>query len=380
MTPQSAQAPARATDAAGPTPGASLTLAGLKKRYADQYAVDDVSLDIQPGEFVTFLGPSGSGKTTTLNMIAGFATVDEGQVLLDGRSIADLPAHKRDIGMVFQNYALFPHMSAFENVAFPLKQRKIPKAEIKRRAMAALEMAHMDKYAHRLPSQLSGGQQQRVAVARAIVFNPRILLMDEPLGALDKKLRETLQLEIRRIHRELGITFIYVTHDQEEALVLSDRIAVFNEGKIVQVGTSVDLYERPLSGFVADFLGESNIIDGSLSQRDGRHWLQSDGLQLEVEVPADWSAGDSVRLAVRPESVRLATGAQAAAPECNSAPATVEEVIYLGNCERYLLRLQPSGHRFAARSHDPRGAQGFEVGDSVVATWPVKAGVILPGS
>ena len=219
-----------------PTPGASIELKGLSKHYADQVAVDRVDLSVGAGDFVTCLGPSGSGKTTTLNMIAGFVDVTEGEILMDDRPIVRLRPHRRDIGVVFQHYALFPHMTAADNVGFPLRQRKVGRREIKRQVAEVLELVGLEGYANRYPRQLSGGQQQRVALARAIVFRPRVLLRDEPLGALDKKLRESLQLEIKRVHRDLGITFIYVTHDQEEALGLSDRIAVFNRGRIAQVG------------------------------------------------------------------------------------------------------------------------------------------------
>lgn len=261
-TATSFDAPAGSGAVASSRTGAAVRLHGLTKRYAGRAAVDEVSLDIEVGEFMTFLGPSGSGKTTTLNMIAGFTRATEGSITVDDTNVADLPPHRRDLGMVFQHYALFPHMSVAKNVAFPLEQRKVSKPEIARRVTEALRMVQLDSMADRLPSGLSGGQQQRVALARAVVFNPRVLLMDEPLGALDKKLREQLQTEISRMHRELGITFVFVTHDQEEALALSDRIAVFNDGRIEQVGTPEELYERPATLFVAQFLGESNVFPG----------------------------------------------------------------------------------------------------------------------
>jgi putative spermidine/putrescine transport system ATP-binding protein len=362
---------------AAASPGASLSLSGVTTRYADQVAVDGVSLDIRGGEFVTLLGPSGSGKTTTLNMIAGFAALDEGEILLDGRSIADLPPHRRNVGMVFQNYALFPHMTALQNVAFPLKQRKVPKKEIERRAMQALELVHMTPYAGRYPRQLSGGQQQRIAVARAIVFNPRVLLMDEPLGALDKKLREALQLEIKRIHRELGITFIYVTHDQEEALVLSDRIAIFCDGQIVQLGTSDELYERPATVFVADFIGESNLLTGSLHWRDGEHHIVGDDIAFRVPVPGDYNGGEDVTVVVRPERVELLPPGAEAGLDANALRGRVEEVIYLGNTRRYVVGLQPGGRRMLAREQVGGPSRGFTAGDDVQVTWPVDAGVVI---
>ena len=236
--------------------GVALDLVGLSKNYGKNGVVKSVDLSIKPGEFVTLLGPSGSGKTTTLSMIAGFTPATAGEILLGGESISSRPPHRRNIGVVFQNYALFPHMTASENIACPWKRRKMTRAQIKEKVGLALDLVHLREFGDRYPKQLSGGQQQRVALARAVVFDPPILLMDEPLGALDKKLRDSLQGEIRRIHRELGVTIMLVTHDQEEALTLSDRIAVFNEGRIEQCDTGETLYRRPASRFVANFLGE----------------------------------------------------------------------------------------------------------------------------
>lgn len=240
--------------------GAEIRLDGVSKHYPKSIALDKVSLTVEPGEFMTFLGPSGSGKTTTLNLIAGFTDLTTGSVRIDGRQMDDVPVHKRDLGIVFQHYALFPHMSVFDNVAFPLQRRKTPKAQAAHMVHDALETAGLSGFADRFPGELSGGQQQRVALARALVFQPKVLLLDEPLGALDKNLRERLQLELRRIHRDVGRTFVFVTHDQEEALTLSDRIAVFNEGRIEQVGTAKELYENPASRFVAGFIGESTMV------------------------------------------------------------------------------------------------------------------------
>ena len=239
--------------------GASVALTDLEKRFDRTNAVDGVSLDVRSGEFLTLLGPSGSGKTTTLMMIAGFETPTAGDIAIDGKSVVAMPPYRRNIGMVFQSYALFPHLTVADNIGFPLKQRGVPKDERARLVAEALELVHLPGYGSRYPRQLSGGQQQRVAVARAVVFKPRLLLMDEPLGALDKQLRENLQLEMRHLHADLGITFIYVTHDQEEALTMSDRIAVMNDGKVAQVGRPEDLYDRPTSRFVAGFIGESNF-------------------------------------------------------------------------------------------------------------------------
>jgi putative spermidine/putrescine transport system ATP-binding protein len=362
----------------GASPGAAVSIEGVSKRYGGQAAVDDVSLEITAGEFVTFLGPSGSGKTTTLNMIAGFSDLDGGRILLDGRSIAELPPHKRNVGMVFQNYALFPHMTAFDNIGFPLKQRRVDKQELKRRVMEALELTQMEKYAKRYPRELSGGQQQRVAVARAIVFNPRVLLMDEPLGALDKKLRESIQLEIKGIHRRLGITFIYVTHDQEEALVLSDRIAIFRDGRIVQVGTANELYERPRATFVADFIGDSNLFEGRIGRRGAEEWLEGDELTCRVALPADWPGGDTATLVIRPERLRLQPAGAPVPSGVNAVEGTVTEIIYLGNTLRFVVKAAATGRSFLVRTPvTDDAARDLRAGDGVLVTWPVEAGILV---
>ncbi|WP_158880259.1 ABC transporter ATP-binding protein [Amycolatopsis anabasis] len=274
-------------------------------------AVADVSLDIAPGEFMTFLGPSGSGKTTMLSMIAGFTSLTRGTISVDGKDISRVKPHRRDLGVVFQQYALFPHLSVRKNIAFPLQQRGLAKAEIAEKVRGALRLVHLEDFADRLPKQLSGGQQQRVALARAVVYQPRALLMDEPLGALDKNLRGQLQREIARMHRELGMTFIFVTHDQEEALTLSDRIAVFNDGVVQQVGTPAELYERPATLFVARFLGESNVFPGSAGDGD---------------------------VVVRPERIELHTDPGAVPVGHERRAATVTDVVYVGNHNRIGLR------------------------------------------
>lgn len=346
--------------------GAALDLHGLVKRYGATAAVDAISLNIPAGEFVTLLGPSGSGKTTTLNMIAGFVDVDEGEILLEGRPIADLPSHKRDIGVVFQHYALFPHMTAAENVAFPLRRRKVAKHDREQRVRKALEMVRLGDYAERYPSQLSGGQQQRVALARALVFEPRVLLMDEPLGALDKKLREWLQLEFKRIHSELGITFIYVTHDQEEALVLSDRIAVFNKGRIEQVGTADELYENPQTLFVAEFLGESNVFPGKVRNNRGTYSLVGNGYDLracETTVP-DGSTGV---LVVRPERLSVSRASGGPSPAHNVLSGTIRQVIYLGSARKIEVDL-PDGKTVLVREPVSAGHAG-NVGDGIDVFW-----------
>src|SRR6516165_1927326 len=277
--------------------GAKVTLKDLEKNYDRATAVAGVSLDIHSGEFLTLLGPSGSGKTTTLMMIAGFEIPTRGDIAIDGTSVVAQPSYRRNIGMVFQNYALFPHLTAADNIGFPLKPRGIGKADRTRLVGEALELVHLSAFGGRYPRQLSGGQQQRIALARAVVFRPRLLLMDEPLGALDKQLRENLQLEMRRLHADLGITFIYVTHDQAEALTMSDRVAVMNEGVIAQVGAPEDLYDRPQSRFVASFIGESNFIPAVVcGHEDGVVVAQCDGATIRAVCPGRPAAGDKVML------------------------------------------------------------------------------------
>ncbi|OLP01634.1 polyamine ABC transporter ATP-binding protein [Mycolicibacterium porcinum] len=351
--------------------GASITLRRLTKTYGSEKAVDAIDLDARPGEFLTLLGPSGSGKTTTLNMIAGFADVTSGELLIDGRPVADLPPYRRDIGMVFQHYALFPHMTVFDNVEYPLRQRKIPKAQRREKVAAALQTVGLDGYGKRMPKELSGGQQQRVAFARAMVYEPRVLLMDEPLGALDKKLRDSLQLEIKRIHGELGTTFVYVTHDQDEALVLSDRIAVFNKARIEQIGSPTDLYEHPKSIFVARFLGESSLFHGKLE--DGRA-VNAYGRRIEAG-RGEAARGDAVAVVVRPERLRIVIG-DAEPDAVNAVPGTVVQEIYLGNSRKVEVSL-PDGTialvRESADSITPAHA-----GQQVWLTFDPDVATILP--
>ncbi len=308
---------------------AELLIEGVGKRFGDVVALDHVSLSVAQGELLTILGPSGSGKTTLLKVVAGFETPDGGTVKVGGTDISALPPAKRDIGMVFQNYALFPHLTVRANVAFPLEMRNVARTEIDSRVAEALAMVELKGYEARLPKQLSGGQQQRVALARAIVFNPRLLLLDEPFGALDRKLRETMQLEVRRLQRRLGLTTIFITHDQEEALVLSDRIAVMNKGTIQQIATTTEIYERPANDFVADFVGESNIFHGTMSAPGA---VTLDGGRTLV-VRSDRQAGAKVGVLMRPE--RFASGGM------NQFAGEVIESVYLGTS--FKLRLACEG-------------------------------------
>jgi putative spermidine/putrescine transport system ATP-binding protein len=311
-----------------------VSLRNLNKYYGDFAAVDDISLDIKDGEFLTFLGSSGSGKSTTLSMLAGFETPSSGEILVNGQSLVNVPPHKRDIGMVFQRYSLFPHLSVRDNIAFPLAIRKLAAAERERRVDAMLKLVQLEQFAHRRPSQLSGGQQQRVAIARALVYEPRILLMDEPLGALDKKLREDLQDELRQLHRRLGITIVYVTHDQEEAMRLSQRIAIFSHGKIVGLGSGYDLYQNPPNAFVASFLGNSNFLK---LKAQGNAVATFEGQSLSIRLTAGLQTDQDVLLMVRPEKALALSFEQAAqeplAAGWNEVTAKVVEVLFLGESQ-----------------------------------------------
>ena len=296
---------------------ADVRCVGLTKRFGDVVAVDGVDLEIRRGEFFTMLGPSGSGKTTTLRLIAGFERPDEGRVELAGSDVSRQPPYVRDVNTVFQDYALFPHMTVLENVEYGLMVRKVRKAERRRRSSEALEMVRLGGFGGRKPSQLSGGQRQRVALARAIVNHPRALLLDEPLGALDLKLRQQLQIELKQIQKELGMTFVYVTHDQEEALTMSDRIAVFNEGKVEQVGSPAEMYEHPRTEFVAGFIGTSNVLS-----RNGRTFT------------------------VRPEKIRVLS------PDVGEGePGFVRAAVYLGAVTRYLVQLEGGGELVALQQN-----------------------------
>jgi putative spermidine/putrescine transport system ATP-binding protein len=340
--------------------GTQIRLAEVTKDYGLAHpAVDRVSLTIEPGEFMTLLGPSGSGKTTTLNLIAGFETLTSGTIAFNGTDVGALPPHKRNLGMLFQNYALFPHMTVAQNVAYPLRERKLGKAEIARKVAEVLELVQLTGRDGHHPAQLSGGQQQRVALARAIVFAPDALLLDEPLGALDRNLRATLQAEIHRIHSEVGTTFVFVTHDQEEAMNLSDRIALFNNGRIEQVGTPEDLYQHPATLFAARFLGDSTVFpdvsvaDGKVVWEDNVWSLSTAG----VDGPA--------ALVVRPEDMRL-TDPPAGV---NSVGATVRAVEYMGAYRTALLSIGHSGALGRARLD--ASDSSFTPGQPVTAWWPV---------
>ncbi len=349
--------------------GAALRLSGLEKHFAGVGAVRGISLDIRSGEFLTLLGPSGSGKTTTLMMIAGFERPSAGDISVDGRSVVAVPPNRRNFGMVFQNYALFPHLTVAENVGFPLKQRGVGRRERAQTVGEVLEVVRLAGYGGRYPRQLSGGQQQRVALARAIVFRPRLLLMDEPLGALDKQLREGLQLELRRLHAELGITFIYVTHDQGEALTMSDRIAVVNEGVVAQLGSPEDLYERPGSRFVAAFIGESNFLAGTLRGFEGGRAVVAFGEGvLLANAAAQPASGDAVTLTMRPERIHFADSRLADPAMENRLRATVTETVFAGDCCRYQCRAA-GGEMFAVKETVGVGSRRRVAGEVVDLAW-----------
>ena len=309
------------------------------KSYDGQtLAVRDFCLDIRRGEFLTLLGPSGSGKSTVLMMLAGFESPTEGLIVLNGKRLNEVPAHERELGLVFQNYALFPHMNVFDNVAYPLRVRRTQRSIIKERVNNTLAMVRLAEYGDRLPSQLSGGQQQRVALARALVYNPQIVLLDEPLGALDRKLREEMQIEIRHIHESLGVTFVFVTHDQDEALTMSDRIAVFREGTLQQVADPTTLYEHPANHFVATFVGETNMLSGTISKRTGKLLTVKlqDGTLVRVQSENDFPKDVQVQVSVRPERLRFFGESDR---NTNQLVGEVIETIYHGTHAKIVLNL-----------------------------------------
>jgi putative spermidine/putrescine transport system ATP-binding protein len=349
--------------------GTQIQLTDVTKDYGLAIpAVENISLTIEPGEFMTLLGPSGSGKTTTLNLIAGFETLTSGTISLNGSDVGGLPPHKRNLGMLFQNYALFPHMTVAQNVAYPLRERKVPKPEIARRVAEVLELVQLPGRDDNYPSQLSGGQQQRVALARAIVFNPKALLLDEPLGALDRNLRGALQAEIRRIHREVGSTFVFVTHDQEEAMNLSDRIALFNNGHIEQVGTPEQLYRAPETLFTAKFLGDSNVFELGDSSFDAKAGWQGETWSVDPSTVAGHPGVLSrSAIVVRPEDVHIAPDATSVPAGANSVAATVRDLEYMGSYRIALLDLGESGQSGHARIDALDST--LRLGDAVVAWW-----------
>jgi spermidine/putrescine ABC transporter ATP-binding subunit len=356
---------------------AYLRIEDLCKHYGSVKAVDGISLSIQAGEFLTFLGPSGSGKTTLLMMIAGFVFPDRGRLILADQDLTRIPPYSRGLGMVFQSYALFPHMTVFDNVAFPLKLRKESSGTIRKRVYEALEMVHLEGLGKRYPSQLSGGQQQRVSLARSLVFRPRLLLMDEPLGALDKKLREAMQIELKEIQNQVGITVLYVTHDQEEALTLSDRIAVMKEGRIEQLGSAQDLYERPVSRFVADFIGETNFFKVRIDSVNGGAMAVTSQCIRRIPVPLaeGFREGDTGYLSIRPEKIFFVE--EPGETDC-AVSGVVNEIIYMGDVTKYYVHLGEE-EVLVVKQHNREGMQQYRKGEKVWLGWsPVNSAALKP--
>jgi spermidine/putrescine transport system ATP-binding protein len=341
-----------------PDATAAIALEGISKRFGKAAAVHDVTLSIREGEFFSLLGPSGCGKTTTLRMIAGFEVPDEGRILLQGQDGTSLSANRRPVNMVFQQYALFPHMSIYDNVAFGLKVKRVPRRDHAERIREMLRVVELEGLESRRPRQLSGGQQQRVALARALVNRPAALLLDEPLGALDVKLRKQMQLELKRIQNELGTTFVYVTHDQDEALAMSDRIAVMNHGRVEQIGAPREIYEHPATAFVADFIGSLNALDFRADEIVGGFAVMrlGEGQRVVAPVDAGTRAGDGLRVAVRPERVQIGPVADAAAESGSRLEGTIAEVVYLGMYTQFHVDTAAGRvvcHRLAGESLTP---------------------------
>ena len=364
-------------------PQIDVRLEHVTKRFHDVVAVDDLSLDIEQGKFFSMLGPSGCGKTTTLRMIGGFEEATAGTIYLGETDVTGLPPFKRDVNTVFQNYALFPHLSVYENVAFGLRRKKVSDAEIGKRVASMLDLVELPGYERRKPSQLSGGQQQRVALARALINHPRVLLLDEPLGALDLKLRKQMQIELKRIQTEVGITFIYVTHDQDEAMTMSDRIAVMRAGRIEQLGNPEELYERPKTAFVAGFLGVSNLLEGEVAGADGSLVTIKlrDGTLLRAPSEGVASSGP-VRVGVRPEKLRVDARAEAGASNgLNALSGTVLDASYIGVSTQYLVQTA-EGHRLTvyAQNLDTAGAgELLADGQPVQLTWKPQHTFVISG-
>lgn len=338
-----------------------VSLRGVSKSFGDVHAVVSLDLDVQPGEFFAMLGPSGSGKTTVLRLIAGFEHTDGGRIMLGDQDVTNVPPFDRPVNTVFQDYALFPHMTIAQNVAYGLKIRKLSKSEIAQKVDEALQRVQLPNVADRMPHQLSGGQRQRIALARALVLEPKVLLLDEPLGALDKQLREEMQVELKRIQRDVGITFIFVTHDQEEALTLSDRIAVFNAGRVEQVGTPAEVYEDPKTQFVASFLGLSNLIPADVARS---------------------LVGIDDMISIRPERVRLVGMDHVASHEETAVVGTISETVYTGSSTRYILKTPDGLTLIASRQneHDYAQMSHFERGQAAQALWRTDQISVIPHS
>ena len=379
-----------ANDPSSPSARGSLAVTGVSKTRGTVRVLENVSLDVRPGEFITLLGPSGCGKTTLLRLIAGLDAVDAGRIVVSGADVTAMPAHERPVHTVFQSYALFPHMTIGENVAFGLQMKKISKAETEKRVREALEMVRLPGYEKRKPKQLSGGQQQRVALARALVNRPEVLLLDEPLGALDLKLRKEMQIELKRLQREVGITFVFVTHDQEEALTMSDRIAVMSQGVALQVGDANEIYEHPNCKFVADFIGETNFLEGQVAEQDGgrvRVALGS-GASIWAVTPQPVAHGSAVSVIVRPEKMQISRSAgegavdsanrSAPGSQANELQGRVTSIVYIGTDTHYGVTL-PSGQEVRVREQNSSPASRFlaREGDTTTIHFTPEAARVL---
>jgi spermidine/putrescine ABC transporter ATP-binding subunit len=363
-----APAPTNSSAATG-----AVSLVDVSKRYGEHTVVDRLTLDIRAGEFLTLLGPSGCGKTTTLRMIAGFEEPDSGDIRISGVSVIGTPAYRRDVNTVFQAYALFPHLTVAENVAYGLQQKRVARAEVRDRVAAALDMARMREFADRKPTQLSGGQQQRVALARALVNRPAVLLLDEPLGALDRQLREEMQLELKLLQSELGITFVFVTHDQDEALSMSDRIAVLRDGRIEQLDDAATVYARPASAYVAGFVGQQNFLEGSVGA-DGRTVRTAHALIEPGPDSPGFADGTRVRAAIRPESIQLSSDAPTG--DANRARGQVRSVSHLGEMLQFLVQLDDATSLLVRRPTPE--APAVDIGDPVWASWTPASVHVFP--
>lgn len=352
----------------------SVRIVGVSKSFEDSVAVSSLNLEVHPGEFLSLLGPSGCGKTTTLRMLSGFESPDAGEIYISGKSVAGLPPHKRDVNTVFQAYALFPHMSVAENVAYGLMQKKNSRAEINRRVAEALDMVRMSSLANRMPKQLSGGQQQRVALARALVNQPSVLLLDEPLGALDRKLREEMQIELKLLQSKLGITFIFVTHDQEEALSMSNRVAVMHDGAIEQLDDPNTIYEEPATAFVAGFIGQQNFFDGVA--KNGLVETALGKLRTSRRLPTPIDEGSKVLASVRPESVTLSEKSEDIS--INALSGVLASVAHLGDSIQFIVTVP--GRRELISRYARANAPQFEIGAAVTCSWSDKDVHVFPST
>ncbi|MEO8745912.1 MAG: ABC transporter ATP-binding protein [Candidatus Dormibacter sp.] len=374
-------APGRAPelDRGGTPADVVVSLEQVVKTFGLMVAVDHLNLEVRRGEFFSMLGPSGCGKTTTLRLIGGFEEPTEGIVRLDGRDVTDLPAYRRDVNTVFQSYGLFPHLNVFDNVAFGLRRRKVPQKEVERRVTEALELVNLARLARRRPAQLSGGQQQRVALARALINRPQVLLLDEPLGALDLKLRKQMQLELKRIQKEVGITFVFVTHDQEEAMTMSDRIAVMNQGRIEQLGPPEDVYERPATAFVAEFLGASNLLQGTYSGvSEGWGWVElADGTKIRIVSDASRRPGERVQVGVRPEKIAVKPAGAPPEPGQNTVEATLRNAVFVGVSYQYFFQT-PDGRELSTFDRNAGGGAVAAPGDRVCLGWRPEHTFVMP--